>query len=387
MSLRNTYANVDSLQYRMRAAVSLLGVTDYLLKDYEKKSGTKIRRASELNSGVPPTRIFDIDTIFKIAQWRGQSTNRKKLPSHSRCPVTIAVQLVKGGVGKTTSAVELAIHLQLCGLRVLLVDLDIQASATQMMGYEPDLTLPEAETYGLTPDAIVTETFASVLLPFMGRRSTDGWRQTTLTDRDVIKTPFGEDGPHLIPADTFLGDIEQAITLAKGHRELSIRNLISSAGDGVSPAFPVSKYDVLIFDCPPNVSFSSTAALAASDFVVAPVRLDAFSIKGLTRLMAEIETLDESYKLRPELVILPTHYAFQLSRISRMNDKLQSYRSMLADRPINASEEFPKSLEHYLPLSLQKPLSNQSKEYRFFAEFMLGKIIKKAAEKSKEECK
>lgn len=377
---RSTYADVAALQYRLRAAGALLGVTDNTLRNYADNAGIAVRRASEITPGAPAVRVFDPETLFHMAQWRRDQGYIKGPPALSG-PTIIAVDVIKGGTGKTTTSVELSLHLQLLGMRVLLIDLDVQANATQLMGYEPDLTQDEAEAYGVNESAIITDTFASVLLPYIDSRSR-GARQARIAN--VIKKPFGEHGPHLVPADTFLGDVEQTLANAKGQRELYVKQLLSASVEGSVPGFNVQGYDIIIFDCPPNVSFTSTTALAAADIVVAPIRLDAFSVKGLTKLMRELDGLDEAYKVRPELVILPTHYQPQLARIGRMQTQLNKYRDLLAPNVISASEEFPKSLDNYLPLTLQKPTCNASKEYRMFAEFILGKILAKTLIKARK---
>lgn len=383
MTLRSTFAHTQALQYRLRAASALLGVTDNTMRGYADNAGIPIKRASELKPGSPSVRIFDTETLFRLAQWR-RAQGYLKEPVNG--PTIITVDVIKGGTGKTTTSVELALHLQFLGLRVLLIDLDIQANATQLMGYEPDLTMDEAATYGLLPEAIVQETFASVLLPFLDSKSRGGSAPNlrSIPTINPIKKPFGEHGPHLIPADTFLGDVESALANAKGQRELYIRQLIETSLQNKVSNFNAGAYDIIIFDCPPSVSFTSTAALAAADFVVAPIRLDAFSVKGLAKLMSEINSLERDYRVKPELVILPTHYAPQLARIGRMQMQLSQSHEFLAPNVISASEEFPKSLDQYLPLSLQKPTGNATKEYKLFADHMHAKILNKAAEKNRQ---
>lgn len=379
MKLRSTYAQTEHLQYRLRAAGALLGVTDNTLRGYADNAGIPVKRACDITPGAPAIRVFEPNTLFMLAQWR-RLQGYIKAPATG--PIVITVDVIKGGTGKTTTSVETAIHLQLLGLKVLLVDLDIQANATQLMGYEPDLTLEEAASYELDSEAIVTDTFASLILPFLEAKNRGNSRINISNTTSAIKKPFGEAGPHLIPADTFLGDVETALANSKGQRELYIRQFIKSASEGKIHAINASAYDVIIFDCPPSVSFTSTAALAAADFVIAPIRLDAFSVKGLTKLMSEINALDEAYKVRPELIILPTHYAPQFARIGRMQAQLTHYRDLLAPNVISATEEFPKSLDSYLPLTLQKPTSTGAKEYKLFAEHLHTKILAKAAEKN-----
>lgn len=373
MALRSTFAITSGLQYRLRAAGALLGVTDNTLRTYSDNAGIEVKRASDFSPGAPPVRVFLPETLFQLAQWR-RAQGYIKIPQFARSPIVVAIYVIKGGTGKTTTAVELAVHLQMMGLRVALIDIDIQGNATQSMGYEPDLTMDEATAYEVNAEAIVQDTFASIMLPFLDR-SRGSLALRAEVGESVIKKPFGEHGPHLIPADTFIGDLEQGLALAKGQRELYIRQMIEASKDGSVPGFNASNYDVILFDCPPNVSFTSTAAMAAADIVVSPIRLDAFSVKGLTKVMNEITAMDEAYKLRPQLVILPTHYSPHLARIGRMQSQLNKYRDMLAPNVISTSEEFPKSLENYLPLSLQKPTSTPASEYRMFAEFMFKKIV------------
>lgn len=364
---RSTYSLKDTLQYRLAGASAMLGVSSNTMRNYADNAGVDIKRAGQLKPGSPAVRVFNPEQIFQIAAWkRGQTMHR--LPE--RRPVVITVDVIKGGTGKTTTSVELAIHLQLMGLKVLLIDLDIQANATQMFGYEPDLTMDEAEAYDLTPEAIIENTFGSVMLPYIASKSGARGGMQCPPANEIIKMPFGVAGPHLIPSDPFLGDVESALATAMGQRELYVRRILES-----NYGFDAKSYDVLIFDCPPSVSFTSSSAIAAADIVIAPIRLDMFSIKGLSRLMGEINTLEVEYKLKPELIILPTHYAPQFSRISRMQQTLTAYREMMAPCVISASEQFPKSLDQYLPLTLQSPTCPASKEYRVFSEFVYSRII------------
>lgn len=380
MSLKDTYANVSSRVHRVRAAATLFGVSDTTMRTYVDQSGIEVRRASDENPDAPPVRVFDVESLFAIADWRRSAGLAKVPPGKGKRPIVISVDVIKGGTGKSTTTGELGFHLQLMGYKCLLIDLDVQANLTQMYGYEADFEESEAEQYGLSQQAIVTDTFASLVIPFIeGQRR--GGSQSGPHHVNAIKKPFGEYGPSLIPADTFLGDMEQAVASSKGHRELIFSKMFAAALEGKIEGFDIAEYDVILFDCPPSISFCSTAALAASDIVIAPIKLDAFSTKGLTKLMSEMIALEEDYQLRPDLIILPTHYAPNLARMGRMQNKLSVYHEHISPFAISASEEFPKSLDEYLPLSLQKPTSPSSKEYRAFAEFVAQRIADIAGDK------
>ena len=382
MDARSTYAHTDNLKYRLRQACQLLGVTDNTLRTYADNAGIQIKRANESNPRAVASRVFEPDTLFQLAQWR-RAQGWSKAPA-GQGPVIIVVDVVKGGTGKTTTAVETAVHLQFMGLRVLAIDLDVQANLTQAFGYEADILDDEIASYGVTQEAVINSTIDNLVTPFL---QTSTRPSPSAADNSkiegLIKKPFGEAGPHLIGANIDLANMETHIANSKGPREMCLRNLFDAATRGEISSLPLSNYDVVILDCPPNVSFTSTAALGAADLVIAPVRMDAFAIKGLIRLMGEIESIDATYKVRPELVILPTHYAPQIARIGRMQAKINQYKDLLAPNVISASEDFPKSLDQYLPLSLQRPSCTATSEYRMFAEFIQGKVLSISAKKGK----
>ncbi len=381
MSARPTFAQIHELVFRVKQACALLDVTRTTLHNYGEPEGISIPRASDINPNALPIRIYTPETIFQLAAWR-RSKGYIKLMEPGSGPVIITVYVVKGGTGKTTTAVETAMHLQLMGFKTLTIDMDAQANASQAFGYESDIALDEAPMHGLSEEAIITSTFKDVVTPYISAVRRDR-SNVALTEKlpDLIKKPFGESGPHIIAADTFLGDMEAALTVSTGARELAIRNLFDLAKTGAVASLPLNDYDVVIIDCPPSTSMTSTAAMAASDFVIAPLRMDSFAVKGLSRVVGAISELDAAFKVSPDLVILPTYYSTQLSRVSRMQTLVNKYAANLAPCVISASEEFPRTIENYLPLTLQRPTSAQSAEYRVFANFVKKKILEIAAEK------
>ena len=370
--MRSTFALLDDVVYRLKAAAALLNISENTLRNHLRDSGMEIQRANKKNPASPAVRLFTIADVFALAQWRREQDLIKKVPFG---PVVIAVDLIKGGVGKSTTAGELGIQLALIGYKVLMIDLDVQSNLTQLMGYESDLTIDEATQNDLNEDAIITGTFATICAQYMESKSGRGTRMEDVSF--VIKYPFGPHGPALIPSDTFLGDLEQAFTYAKGNRELVFRNLFKDSAAGNIPGLNIADYDFIIFDCPPSISFSSTNAIAAADLVIAPIRMDSFAVKGLSRLVSEINGLSErSPEVRPQLLILPTHYSTNITRVSRMQQQLQAYKSNLSPTVISTSELFPKTQENYLPLTLQLPTSAPVSEYRLFTEFLLSVVAK-----------
>lgn len=377
--MRSTFALLENCIFRLKAAASLLSVSENSLRTYLKDSEIDIQRANTKNPGSPAVRLFEIGDIFEIAQWRRKQDLVKKIVNG---PVVVAVDVVKGGTGKSTTTAELGVQLSLEGYRVLLIDLDVQASLTQLMGYESDFTMDEAKENGLSEAAIIDGTFAQICLQYIDSKNGRGTKLSDVTS--VIKKPFGQYGPSLIPADTFLGDLEQSFVFAKGNRELVFRGLLKDSSEGQIPGMNINEYDFVIFDCPPSISFVSTNAIAAADIVVAPIKMDSFGVKGLSRLISEINGLSSrSSDVRPELIILPTHYSTNISRVARMQQRLQGYKNNLCPAVISTSEMFPKFQENYLPLTLQMPTSAPVAEYRMFTEYLLSKCFKNDASRVK----
>lgn len=367
--LRPTYAYIGVVEHRLKSAAALLGVSENTLRTTLAESGIEVRRANHDNPNAPAVRLFDLPTIFQIAEYR----RAKKLTKgpEGKKPIVIAIEIIKGGTGKTTTAAEVAVQLQLQGLKVLGIDIDIQANFTQLMGYEADLTEDEAALYGLTEEAIVNGTFATICGPFIERNG------RPVDAKAIIKYPFGPSGPAIIPADTFFSDLEHDISKTGGKRELVFQKFFKESLAGNVPGLNVGDFDVVLFDCPPNISFVATNALASADIVIAPVKMESFSVKGLSRLIGEVHTLKTEYGNEvkdPELVILPTYYSTNLPRVGRMQEKLSQYRANTSPVSISQSEEFPKSTDNYMPLTVIKPTCQPVKEYRMFVDHLIKKI-------------
>jgi len=174
----------------------------------------------------------------------------------------IAVTNQKGGVGKTTTSVNLAASLTEIGRRVLLIDLDAQGNATMGSG---------VDKYG------VEKTGYDVLLG--------------LADiRDVImQAP--ESGFDLLPGNSDLTAAEVEL-LDKGDRERRLRAALT---------YVQNDYDLIIIDCPPSLSMLTVNALAAAHSVLIPIQCEYYALEGLSALLDTIEQVRVS--INPELEI------------------------------------------------------------------------------------
>jgi chromosome partitioning protein len=175
---------------------------------------------------------------------------------------TIACANQKGGVGKTTTVVNLASLLALAGDRILIIDLDPQGNATSGLGI--DRSSLERSTY----DSIV-----------------DGIDLRSIVLRDVSH------GLDVAPAAIALAgaDVELAGVAA---RERRLRRLLEPL---------IDDYDVIFIDCPPSLGLLTVNALTAADAVLIPLQSEYYALEGLTQLLATIDLVRDH--LNPRLAI------------------------------------------------------------------------------------
>ena len=162
----------------------------------------------------------------------------------------IAVTNQKGGVGKTTTSVNLSAALAYMGKKVLLIDIDPQANATQGLGV--DRASLEYTIY----DAIA--------------------QQMPIQD---VSIPSGVDNLDIVPANIDLAGVEIELSQVKSGREQRLKKALGEYKN---------KYDYVIIDCPPALGLLNTNALTASDSVLIPVQCEYYALEGLTQLLNTI---------------------------------------------------------------------------------------------------
>ena len=173
----------------------------------------------------------------------------------------VALANQKGGVGKTTTAINLGASLAACERKVLLIDLDPQANATSGTG------LPKNEA----------QSMYAVLLDGMPLRTVI--RQTDLPSLQVA--PSSVD---LVGAELELGGTAQ--------REFRLKNAIAGA---------VGEYDYILIDLPPSLGLLTINGLTAADSVLVPMQCEYFAMEGVSQLLNTIERVCDS--LNPSLEI------------------------------------------------------------------------------------
>ena len=277
------YTDFADLAFPPQFAADALRISAQTLKIIERDNGLKISRVAR---GSVEVRSYSLHDIFQIARIRRESKHIKGFPR----PITISVFVPKGGTAKTTTTCNLAIQFSLMGLKVLVIDNDQQADVSTMMGYDPDLTPEELIEIGIPGDRAINGHVGNLM------RVGNFYKPMTLDE--VVKKPFGEYGPHLIPAEDSLDDMDSALRSANGS-DFRYSLFFEQARSGAMEHCNLSDYDVIIMDNAPAGSLLSRNSMVAADFLVCPIRMDKFSFRALSRLAYRLSEFAKDFKRAP----------------------------------------------------------------------------------------
>ena len=199
----------------------------------------------------------------------------------------ISVVNQKGGVGKTTSAVNLVAALGAMGKKILLVDIDPQGNTTS--------------GYGISRKNLAATSYEILI-------------GTSTAREAVIKTKF--QGVDIIPSNINLAGAELELAVMD-KREALLKNALATIQE---------EYDYIFFDCPPSLGLITLNALTASDSFIVPIQCEYYALEGLSQLMATVRTIKRLYNPYIELEgVLLTMYDGRLNLTQQVVAEVKNF--------------------------------------------------------------
>lgn len=298
-----------SQTYSCREVVNIAGVPRATLLDWEREGKIQGIERDQKNH-----RVYTQSVLEQVLELTGKITYKR-----------ISVVNQKGGVGKTTTTFNLAGCFANMGLKVLCIDLDAQANLTISFGLNPD----EIE---LTSNNLLVD-------------------DATTTKDVVLKTRFHN--IYLVPADIRLAGADIRL------KEMLMKERILEMK--LRPYFDY--FNVVLFDCPPNLSTITINALVASTEAVVPIETQCYSMKAIDDLTNTFNLLKEKMGHRLKTWILPTKIDRRVKLSNRMLDMLgQTFEGRMLS-PIKTDANIAKAPLVKAPMIFCFPQSRSAKDY------------------------
>ena len=242
----------------------------------------------------------------------------------------------KGGVGKTTTCVNLSAYLAVMGQKVLMIDLDPQGNATSGVGVE--------KRKGL-------KTIYDLI---------DGESPI-----DEVIVPTMIDGLDIIPSTVDLAAAEISL-VSMPDREKVLKNILENIKES---------YDFIMIDCQPSLGLLTVNALTASNSVIIPMQCEFYALDGLTQLMNTIRLV--KFHLNPDIDVEGVVRTMKDNRSNLINQVSQEiikfFKSKVFDTYIPRNIRLAEAPSHGLPIVLYDPASKGAEAYLSLAEEFLNR--------------
>ena len=243
----------------------------------------------------------------------------------------------KGGVGKTTSAVNISAVMAKKGKKVLLVDMDPQGNSTSAVG------VPKKSIKFSTYDLLIGN---------------------CKPEEAVVRTKFKN-----------LSVVPSNIALAGA--EFDIHEMETRDSCAKNALFPLKElFDYIIIDCPPSLGMLTVNALAASDGLVIPMQCEYFALEGLSQLMVTVKKVRQYFNPELEITgILLTMYNGRLILTTQVVAELKKYYSdKIFKTPISRSVKLSEAPSFGEPICYIEPYSKGALEYQDAAKELMMRI-------------
>ena len=243
----------------------------------------------------------------------------------------------KGGVGKTTSAVNIAASLGILGYKVLLVDLDPQGNATSGVGISK-------RNLGTSINDVL-----------VGKAS---------AKETVVETAY--ENLSIIPAHISLAGAEYNLYQGNG-AERVMKNALDAIKDD---------YDYIIIDCPPSLSMLTINAMVASDGIIIPMKCEFYSLEGLAQLTVTINRIKANFNSSLNITgILITMYSSRLLLSAQVMEEMKKhYSGKLFDTQISRGVKVSEAPGFGMPVYYHDKRCKGSLEYLAVAKELVNRI-------------
>jgi chromosome partitioning protein len=243
----------------------------------------------------------------------------------------------KGGVGKTTSAVNIAASLGVLGYKVLLIDLDPQGNATSGVG-------------------IMKKALKATVYDML----------TTDADANSVTIRTNYDNLSVIPAHTTLARAEYDLGEIE-NGEYIMKKKLDAVRD---------QYDYIIIDCPPSLGMLTVNAMTASDGVVIPMQCEFFALEGLSQLMFTISRIKTHYnkELNVTGILITMHNNRLILSMQVIGELRKHYADKLFETTISRNVKVSEAPGFGAPVYYHEKRSKGSKEYMNVAKELAERI-------------
>ena len=242
----------------------------------------------------------------------------------------IAIANQKGGVGKTTTAINLSASLAEAGQKILAVDFDPQGNATSGLGFEKGYL--DKTVYEVLMGEIPVE--ASII-------------------KDV------QENLDVLPSDVDLSGAEIEL-LDVENKESVLKGVLDSIKD---------QYEFIVIDCPPSLSLLTINALVAADTVIVPIQCEYYALEGLSQILQTVDLIKK--KLNPNLELEGVVFTMYDARTNLSLEVVESVKSHLNRNiyktTIPRNVRLAEAPSHGMPINLYDSRSTGAESYRMLA--------------------